>query len=1099
MLNLNSASLLEKAIVNVISIPQKKNKLNVTSILNNVPAFYIKSSLSITACDSNVSEPKRKRGRPKKINPQTVTVQEHVTHNEKEQKDIIIPEATSYYIDGFNKRFQKQLQLLTQPLEAEVVPDGEVRIFVNALEDDFHKSSPFDLHFKDTSIFTQRFLKRYRAALGTPEAFMKMPASKQRAHHKDLMSLMEEETNWKSLIKKTTHQNHYISELFAEELREFTSKMDAYFKVLEVNNAHKDRKLPVTKITVFLDSYIQYIVAKQPPFLPKSYSDKQRFEDASAVARDIEVDIIFYNLVRICMKKATDSVFNSKSRGLKPYSDQVLSEPFLFVKRTDISYDMQKNLVMYLTNRWLEKIYSRGSQGGDIPEPIDMNKFMDIFHRDNRADLSGRSWYQDLHGVVLLILDLALASKFFISVHNERKHGSSGIETNKIYGLKHKISLSIPLSSHIPQIVKPKRILNSERAATLAAPPNQGASSVFVTPAALESLNVAHSKCFRINEVFLVMLYELYNDSGSGTRYFKLPKQRCFLTAREYEDKVASFKELARNTGYNSLQLEMYHRIITAFNNNSHIRFHKISRHKVTAEACAITSVEQNAHYQMHVEMTKLNAWKNKRQLLLTSLTIAELMRNFPIYYTHRLDFRLRMYPWQYLISRTSGMLKHLMMDYSGEALNDKGLICLLQAYYAIDLDATAKFKKKFTAIEQTGEALFQSVKEYFNSNRLNLSVYDKEISYFLLLEWQITKVLSNGRKTRVHINVEIDQNASGMVFLALVLQNKALASQCNLLASEAQDVYTFVNSGVKDFIIGKKIPPTEKRLKKGSLSAEEPKEAIVVTTENAKLFLEFFSNRKPTKMALMCFCYNQTHKGRCDDWRDSWLEIMGEPPSEVDYRMLSYFSVHYENFLDGLFPKLTRQRRLLNDILQIGLQGGVKDVVLRTLDGCMITWDYYDATSKKKSYYNPWTAKHTSYRDYVTQFDEEGVKLRSYTKHASSFMPHFIHSIDAAVMRIIILRMKKRHNYVINHLHDCVLIHPNYVEGFYDIVCELFCSGELSNMSYKLFFEHFTPLINSHDRPRAEKLQQAFEEIADDFKVTTDNFEPRNMYSFEG
>jgi hypothetical protein len=53
---------------------------------------------------------------------------------------------------------------------------------------------------------------------------------------------------------------------------------------------------------------------------------------------------------------------------------------------------------------------------------------------------------------------------------------------------------------------------------------------------------------------------------------------------------------------------------------------------------------------------------------------------------------------------------------------------------------------------------------------------------------------------------VEVDQNASGMVFLALFLRNKALAKKCNLIndtPEKPDDIYTYVSEHVKDFLVG--------------------------------------------------------------------------------------------------------------------------------------------------------------------------------------------------------------------------------------------------------------------------------------------------------
>jgi hypothetical protein len=57
--------------------------------------------------------------------------------------------------------------------------------------------------------------------------------------------------------------------------------------------------------------------------------------------------------------------------------------------------------------------------------------------------------------------------------------------------------------------------------------------------------------------------------------------------------------------------------------------------------------------------------------------------------------------------------------------------------------------------------------------------------------------------------------------------------------------------------------------------------------------------------------------------------------------------------------------------------------------------------------------------------------------KMIRSFLPGLIHSVDAAIMRIIINKLyeKTSGKCLIQHVHDAILIHPNYVNIFYQIV----------------------------------------------------------------
>ena len=79
------------------------------------------------------------------------------------------------------------------------------------------------------------------------------------------------------------------------------------------------------------------------------------------------------------------------------------------------------------------------------------------------------------------------------------------------------------------------------------------------------------------------------------------------------------------------------------------------------ARICGITRMEYIANTTKNLKKFKLATAKSNRQILLTSLDISNLYKGYCLYYSTRLDFRLRMYPLEYLMSRTSGYLKNLL------------------------------------------------------------------------------------------------------------------------------------------------------------------------------------------------------------------------------------------------------------------------------------------------------------------------------------------------------------------------------------------------------------------------------------------------------
>jgi DNA-directed RNA polymerase len=85
--------------------------------------------------------------------------------------------------------------------------------------------------------------------------------------------------------------------------------------------------------------------------------------------------------------------------------------------------------------------------------------------------------------------------------------------------------------------------------------------------------------------------------------------------------------------------------------------------HSKILRICNVSHLESHANAAKNQLRTDVIKKRAMRQLLLTSLEIGELYKQYPLYYGTRLDFRLRMYPLQYLLSRTSGYLKNLLEE----------------------------------------------------------------------------------------------------------------------------------------------------------------------------------------------------------------------------------------------------------------------------------------------------------------------------------------------------------------------------------------------------------------------------------------------------
>jgi hypothetical protein len=156
---------------------------------------------------------------------------------------------------------------------------------------------------------------------------------------------------------------------------------------------------------------------------------------------------------------------------------------------------------------------------------------------------------------------------------------------------------------------------------------------------------------------------------------------------------------------------------------------------------------------------------------------------------------------------------------------------------------------------------------------------------------------------------------------------------------------------------------------------------------------------------------------------------------------------------------------------------------------------------SKPRSIYNPVTKTHTTVRRSVEPKTNseisKALKIRK-DKHLRSFMPNLIQSIDGSVMRAIILGVYKESKYIVNHLHDCILLHPSQVDSLMKVLTTIYTNGSMDNLSDDLLFNTLEQLLDDTKKEKLKGIQTEFNELKDDFKVTKDNFDPWMIYSFE-
>lgn len=113
-------------------------------------------------------------------------------------------------------------------------------------------------------------------------------------------------------------------------------------------------------------------------------------------------------------------------------------------------------------------------------------------------------------------------------------------------------------------------------------------------------------------------------------------------------------------------------------------------------------------------------------------------------------------------------------------------------------------------------------------------------------------------------------------------------------------------------------------------------------------------------------------------------------------------------------------------------------------------------------------------------------------------FLSYLIHSIDSAIMRKLIVQMYKKHGVRVNHLHDCILIHPNDLDSLYGVIREVYLDSDLYNMTENLVFAQVNTQLSPESQKIVNTLKKDFYDLTDSYEEELHKFIPKHMYQFE-
>jgi hypothetical protein len=960
-----------------------------------------------------------------------------------------------------------------------------------------------DLDYNSVDTFlTKATYLELKSVMGDPTEFSASTSHERKKRQKALDNLNKDEYVWKTITKRTVHDPSSCSLLYPNALNYFLENLEDFCAPSPSSTSRDLQKSLPYKAKLLVRGLSESLVDSGH----KVFDEIACLSDSEldTALGEIDMSWVFNDVVRVILKKTHDNTFNQTLRNSTAYK-QPLSDNILAASKHSVAQEMYSVLAMYLMNLVLIDLDCDGCRDydystlGKIIRRHLLRKshlfFTTGMSTGNRKQVSKKGqvkwWGLHCDGVRTMLGVLEKSGMFKVEI-DTKKDDFNTYRTTVKYVLPLNMLNNMIEHTPFPRICKADRITN-EIFEDKIKPIFKGDVKVSSSDKFKATLNISKDKKYRINSTFLSLIEGLFQKGqGHGIDDVILGLELPFPAKYHVSELVLDQESLDQMPVSSPMQRHVFDSLKIQF----------ASVEKDSTPVAPKLRVKQSLMLSNSSEFeTKVNLFRDERRGLIQNLTLrrkmvgtlialANVYKDFPIFITDSMCGRGRLYPEQPFISRTAGELKHLLMEYTRKKVTIPGFLALLGAYYK-PCPVTQEKVKIF--LSQTTLSKKNSKKElsnFFKNNPLEFSLVGDKICYFMLLHSEIHRVIKTGK---TGICLEIDQVASGVMLLSYFLRNRKMAEKSNVLGGVFSDPYAYCQKQFKTFYYKN------------------------MESRNSNVFEFLCENRKVHKYAIMCFCYAQTHIGRMDDFQERWYATYERMPTREERTVLNEFAISYPDFIEFSFPGTKRQIELIYKAVLITARE-IGHLPFRNLQGETFQWTFFKFKKTSRSSFDPISQKakpYNSYKYYETMLDEGGgwahgdgltesdKKERRLVKDLTTFrrkaLSYFIHCIDASLIHRYILTIRKKHGYTINHLHDCVLLHPNYVDNFFDVAQDIYSSGELYYMTDTLFFDHIAGNVSADTQKKINTIRKDFNDNSDVFVDELGEANARNIYQFEG
>jgi len=923
---------------------------------------------------------------------------------------------------------------------------------------------------KSSNFLSIRFQDTIETILPSPLDFHAKTLKQKQKIQSELMKLCKAEYEWKNYTKRVSLNTDNVQHDLKPYFENFSKELNTYLfptdeDVQETQRAEKNYFLFKfqTSLKYLFSKMIECGKINSLTILNELTDDDYK----KIVENHIDTHDIFDDLLRIAIKKAHHNLYSTSNENQSYTNDALVTHSH------ELYYESASVLLLSFINSIL--LYVNRTKNANL-KIINLSLSIQNYVYKSKYDYESSKNFLKHFDNVRTILDMFQRSGMFQVVDEKNKH-----KTYKKIILPQTLQVMRYNPLKIAYITEPP-VITVDTIDKKIKPVLFGRGDVTKSQKLALSLNISQQKKFAISESFLSIL-GLFSDVkyDIGTSYEErvdsYDTHAKIIDGMNLHDMDIYLKKYPLDLGFPTkfdiarekkelrkldIKLSPYHEayvfksvkseLISNFNID-------IQNNRNLSKLLSINNTKQYFYWKHRNVRKRVESLILHNKMFETTIAMANIFKGYPIYITDILCLRLRMYPYEHWVSRTSGVLKPLLRDYDSEKITLPGLIHLMKAYYAHNNELFDRFTLYITDKEVDSKLLF----DFLKKNPADL-VSAKNTLYIMHLHLELLKI---EKCMETSVAIEIDQTASGVVFLSFILRDKKMALASNLLTKERRCPYTYVMNEFQGFA------------------------DIHMENKNNKAFDFIKTSRKLHKYALMCFSYNQKDYGRMENFKELWNNTYNSDPKIEEYSTLKEFSKKYELFIEYVFPNSTKKLKILNEAMLFVARESSKTTI-STLEGDIINWTFHNVTRIPSSRFDPVIKKHISYHINI-----ENDKSVDYKAHKVKFLSYLIHSIDAAVLRFFIREMYVRYNYRINHVHDCIILHPNYVEQFYGLVNELYKTNEMYHMVETLVFNQFKQVVSVSSKLEIDKYEKQYLDLCDDFKDCM-NFDPKNIYKYE-